>query len=391
MIDYTGLMALLSVPRPNGSAAKAATRAGLAGWLAARGLPCREQSFPLYPFFFEAIGAWFILSRGLLALAAWLRWGPPSVPLLLSLAAVLGGTLDKVWHLPLVTWPGRATGQNLLLSFEPDGAGAVQELVLAAHYDSKTELLDHEQRLFFLRRLPLGLGLTLAVGLLAGADGILRSQAPGWADAAYVLAAILTLPMLFLGWGTGAYLALGRLAPPSQGAVDNGAACAVLLGLAAGLGQGAIRLRRTRVTVALFDGEEANMQGSRAYVAARSWPLPAAAVNLEILGQDGGYLVFARDGDAVRWRATDPGLNRGLAAAVAAVTGQAPQEAPALNSDGYSFLAAGIPTAVLGSYDRRLLARGLHTKADNLARVDLARLPEAVRILGAFLAAYDSA
>ncbi len=73
-----------------------------------------------------------------------------------------------------------------------------------------------------------------------------------------------------------------------------------------------------------------------------------------------------------------------------AVAGQPPQEAPILNSDGYSFLAAGIPTAVLGSYDRHLLACGLHTHRDNLARVDMARLPEAVRILAEFLAAYDT-
>ena len=92
------------------------------------------------------------------------------------------------------------------------------------------------------------------------------------------LGAVLTLPMLFLAFGLGLNLSTGRLLKPSQGAVDNGAACAILLGMAdrraflANL-QSPIPnfhnypLPNTRVTIALFTGEEVQMQGSRAYAA----------------------------------------------------------------------------------------------------------------------------
>ena len=78
MVDYAELMSFLSVPRPNGSAAEVATGRALAAWLTARGIPCRVHSFRLYPYFFEAVGVWLILSRTLLVAAIWLRWGLPS-------------------------------------------------------------------------------------------------------------------------------------------------------------------------------------------------------------------------------------------------------------------------------------------------------------------------
>ena len=117
------------------------------------------------------------------------------------------------------------------MEFDPAATGrepATQEIVISAHYDSKTELLDHRRRAFFVRLLPLGMVLTLLVGLLGLADGLLAASAPGWANAAFVAGAVLSLPLLFLAWGLGLNLALGRLVQPSSGAVDNGAAFAVL-------------------------------------------------------------------------------------------------------------------------------------------------------------------
>lgn len=387
MADYHELMAFLSIPRPNGSAAEAATGRALRRWLEARGITCQIHAFRLYPYFFEAIGLWLIFSRTLLAVAIWQRWGWPA--LAVALIGLAGGALDWTRGIPLVTWPGARRGENLIVEIEPTaGAQAAQEVVISAHYDSKTELLDHRGRAFFVRLLPLGMALTLLVGLLGLLDGLLAASAPQWSNAAFVAGVVLNLVLLILAWGLGLNLALGRLAQPSAGAVDNGAACAVVAGLAERL-MGEDGLHHTRVILAWFTGEEANMQGSRAYAASRAWPLPVAVVNLELLGQNGGYVLWEQDGTGFRALPTSPEVNQRLAAAVQAVIGEPPQWAGPLNSDGASFLARGIPTAVLGTQDQVWGLTGLHRPSDNLGRIDMARLPEAVDILAWFIRQND--
>ncbi len=382
MMDYFELLSILSVPRPNGSAALERTSRALQDWLTRQSIPYHIHSFRLYPYFFECIGVWIVLSRTLLALGVWLRWGWPT--LLIALIGLVGGTFDVRFNLPVISWLSARRGENILIEFEPSGPAA-HEVILSAHYDSKTELLDHYGRTFFVRRLPLGIALTLLLGLLGWMDGLLQASAPTWADLAFWIAVALTLPLLFLAYGLGLNLSLGRLGKPSQGAVDNGAACAILLGLADQLANPQSPIPNTRITLALFAGEEANMQGSRAYVRSRSWPLPTVALNLEIMAQDGGYIYWEQDGYAFGLVSTSPQVNRAISEAVQEVTGQPAQPAGPVNSDGFSFLSAGIPTGVLGTYDSRLRFSGLHRPTDHPGRVVTARLPEGVEILCRFL------
>ncbi|MCP4168407.1 MAG: Zn-dependent exopeptidase M28, partial [Chloroflexi bacterium] len=187
----------------------------------------------------------------------------------------------------------------------------------------------------------------------------------------------------------GLNLLLGRVAQPSQGAVDNGAACAVLLGLAQRLASAKIELARTQVTLAIFAGEEVNMQGSAAYVRQQDFPLPLSALNLELVGQNGPYILWRADGNAFTRIPTSQPLNDDLSAAVLAVTGERVQWQDYLNSDTYSFLSAGIPAATLGSLDNTYGVRELHRPTDNVARVAVERLPECVDILATFIKAHD--
>jgi len=374
MIDYRELMGILSVPRPNGSAAERATARALKEWLDRRGIHYRAHTFRLYPYFFECVGLWLILSRSLLALAVWANWGWPTLPI--ALIGLLGGALDVALHWPLVTWPGARRGENLLIEFEP--LQARREIILSAHYDSKTELLDHQQRTFLLKRMNLGILLTLLLGFWGPLDLWSGSQIVHW------MGVILTIPMLLLALGLGLHLSLGRLLKPSQGAVDNGAACAILLGLADRFAKGESLPPDTKVTLALFTGEEANMQGSRAYVKNRGWPLPATVLNLEIMGQDGAYIFWETEGDAFHTIPTSRPLNAQFSAAVESVTGRPAQPAGPVNSDGGSFLFAGIPAASVGTLDTRLGETGFHRPSDNLERVVIERLPQGVEILQAF-------
>ncbi len=379
MTDYRELMTILSVPRPNGSAAEQKTKCLLEDWLTRHNIPYREHEFRVYPYFYECIGVWLILSRTLLAVAIWERWG--WVTLLIAVLGLLGGTLDVAFHLPLVTWFGARRGENILIEFE--SIEHQQEIIFSAHYDSKTELLDHVQRMFFLRRLKLGMALTILLGFWGplqqwSADSSLKSVI-------FWIGVLLSLLMLILAWGLGLHLSLGRLVQPSQGAVDDGAACAILLGLAERLASRPISRSDMKITIALFTGEEVNMQGSRAYVKSRAWTLPTAAVNLEVMAQDGDVVYWQQDGNAFRLTATTQWLNDAISSGVQQVTGQTAKPAGPINSDGFSFLSAGISATTIGTLDTKLGETGFHHPSDNLGRVVFERLPQSVDILETFI------
>ena len=384
-VDYNQLMGYLSVPRPNGSSAERRTRHALLGWLDGCGIPHYTQDFCLYPYFFIAIGLWLIFSRSLLALAIWFRSGWPAF--WIALVGLLGGLVDVAFNIPLVSWPGATRGENILIEFGPDAPD--QEIVISAHYDSKTELLDHQQRLFFIKNLRLGIALTITLGLLGPLDGWLLIQDASWATLTFWLGVVLSLPLLFLAWGIGLNMSFGWLRAASQGAVDNGAACAILLGLSARLQQGNIELERTRLTLALFGGEEVNMQGSRAYASGRNWPLPALALNLEVMAQDGDYVFWEWEGTSMVLAPTNDQINRTISEVIESVRGVSARPAGPVTSDGYSFLRVGVPATTIGTYDRCWVDRGFHGSADNLDRVIMDRLPEAVEILARFIAHYD--
>ena len=131
------------------------------------------------------------------------------------------------------------------------------------------------------------------------------------------------------------------------------------------------------------------MQGSQAYVSSREWPLPARALNLEVMAQDGEYVLWEQDGYSLRLWPCSSELNQDVAQAVQEVTGATPRLAGPVNSDGGSFLRRGIPATTLGTYDRQQRDRGFHSARDNLGRVVMARLPEAVEILSRFILASE--
>jgi hypothetical protein len=385
-VDYAELMHILSRPRPSGSQAEYQSLQALQKWLERRSIPFQLHEFLLFPNFWLGIGLWLIFSRTLLAVLIWQRLGWPA--LAIAVLGLLGGLVDVALNIPLVTWFGAKRGQNLLIEFHPPDTR--QEIIFSAHYDTKTELLDHRQRMFLIRSLPFGIVLTLALGLLGPLDHYLlanNSPAAAWT---YSLGVLLSLPLLILAWGLGLNLTLGRFRQPSQGAVDNGAACAILLGLAQCVQSGALPLTQTRLTLALFAGEEVNMQGSQAYVRDREWPLPARALNLEVMAQDGDYVLWEQDGYSLKLWPCSSEVNQDITQAVEQVTGSAPRLVGPVNSDGGSFLRRDIPASTLGTYDRQQIDRGFHSARDNLGRVVMERLPEAVEILSRFIHINDA-
>jgi len=379
------LMSIFSRPRPNGSVAEQITCKQIQTWLNKHGILYHLHEFHLYPFFFELIGLWLILSRSALSIAVWFHWGWVTLPI--AIIGLLGGTIDVAFRKPLISFLGARLGKNILIEFNPPDVRC--EVVLSAHYDSKTEPLDHRERMFLLKNIRLGIVLTLLLGFIGPLDRWWLLGSSNYKELIYWIGVFLTIPMLFLAWGLGLNFSTGRLLKPSQGAVDDGAACAILLSLSERLSGGDPPLNHTKVTVALFTGEEVNMQGSHAYVRSRHWPLTTAAINLEVMAQDGDYIFWEEDGDVFRRLSTTREVNEALCEAVAAITTSVAHPAGPILSDGSAFLFAGLPTGILGTYDSVLKDKGFHRPTDNLDRVNMKRLSEGVDILTRFLVNYD--
>ena len=131
------------------------------------------------------------------------------------------------------------------------------------------------------------------------------------------------------------------------------------------------------------------MQGSHAYAQERNWPLPAIALNLEIMGQNGDYIYWEEEGSSLKLIPTSTKINQQISQSIQEITGKPAQPAGPVNSDGYSFLRAGIPATTIGTYDQVLNVRGFHGPDDHLGRVVMTRLPQAVDILSDFLNKQD--
>jgi hypothetical protein len=379
-------MGVLRAPRPDGSRALEHTVDAVEQWLAGQGIPVQSHAFTLRPFSMELLGLW-LLFGGLLLLVAWAThqgW----LALFVAAGLIAVPILETRFLQPTVTALIQRPARNLVVAFP--SPTPQREVLLCAHLDSKTELLDHERRQRLLDTGPVAMALGGAGALLLAGASLLRSQIE--ADLALFVALFLGLgPAAGYALGMGANLAAGRLRRrQSSGAVDNGAAVAVLLDLARRLQQGDIDVPHASITLLFTVGEEAQMQGALAYVRDRGeWPLPMQVVNLEIVGQNGSYLLWAEDGTAMRTLDADADLNAALARAVEAETGQRPTFAGRINSDAFAFLRRGFPTATLGSLDRELGEADLHGPLDHADRIEPARLAQTADILTHFLLAHD--
>jgi hypothetical protein len=352
------------------------------GWLADEGITARPQTFTLRPFFMEMLGLWLVLGGLLLAFAWMTRQGV--VALLAALGLIVVVVLETRFLWPTITALVPCRARNLVLTFP--ARAPRREVILCAHLDSKTELLDHERRGHLLRMGPAAMALGIAGAVVLAVGSLLRSEIAAYLF--YYMSLFLGIgPAICYALGMGANLAGGRLRRrQSSGAVDNGAAVAVLLDVARRLNKGKITLEHTLVTVLFTVGEEAQMQGALAYVGKReAWPLPTQVVNLEIVGQDGGYLLWAEDGTAMVTLEADVEVNMALARAVEAETGKRPTFAERINSDAVAFLRRGIPAATMGSLDRELGEGELHGPLDRPERVKPGRLVETADIVVRFL------
>jgi acetylornithine deacetylase/succinyl-diaminopimelate desuccinylase-like protein len=284
-------------------------------------------------------------------------------------------------------WIGAQPQDHVLARFPAQRA--TQRLILAAHYDTKTDVLDHVARAPFDLLAPVVIPL-MGIGALAGLWAARRPR-----HAAGRLATFAAWSAVAYGAGVFLTLSAGAFVPArSPGALDDGGSCAVLLRVAEELARGPAPAR-TEVEVLLLSAEEVGVQGSWAYASARfSTPpeLPTFVVNLEGIGASTEFAVLESERFTLRSFEPSPRIIARLDAVHRERFGRELEIAPyGGGTDARSFLAHGIPAATLVSHEPgSAFPRGLHSARDVRARLDEAALDASVGFLLALVASADA-
>jgi hypothetical protein len=342
------LLPHLCRPRFPGTEGERQTSRLISERLRAAGLDVREEEFPVSGSGVAVRRAMGLSGLALLA-AAWVLAGTLPAASALILLALFGAALlsGRLW-LALADrggsgGPGTFLSRNIIAS----PAGKQPSLYLSAHYDSKSQSLP----------LVVGLGLALALSgtllALAGlllASGYLRPAA----DALFGLAALLAV-----------ILALQSPGNASPGALDNGAAVALLLGLAEAL--------PPTVGLIFFGAEELGLLGSLAFARRHPEARTQTFVNLDGIGLAGRLRLFGGR--------QEPGGRLLEAARRAGVALGASPLWPGLLMDHVALRRAGLRAASLGCVGGASMR--IHSAADTVDAIE----PEGLRAAAALLLA----
>jgi len=394
-MTFDEILSAILIPRENGSAALGQVAAYLESAARATGAQVWGQEFVCRPYAIRLLG---VVSLALaIAMYACLCARRPGWALLLALALPLYLTAENEARFPLLSRIGEVREHNVVVRLPVTQPARI--VVLGAHYDTKTDLLDHYQRApIELLILPM-LGITLAFPLTA-----LWHHWRGKPKGRVRLCAAAVVPLYFTAFfvmtAGGAFVSARN-----PGALDDGAAAATLLKLAEALGGGTPKPERTQVDIVFFAGEEVGLQGSAHFVRERFGGDPTTAgvsgghaqtptyfINIEGWGFGPELSYFTTDRSATHRYPAAPGLVRVLDRAYRRVSGGpglAPETFPAV-TDARNFMAAGVPRVTLASRDGDARVRGLHTAADSPDRIQPGTLDRGLRFLQVALEEIDA-
>jgi Zn-dependent M28 family amino/carboxypeptidase len=191
-----------------------------------------------------------------------------------------------------------------------------------------------------------------------------------------------------------AFSAGALLRARSPGALDDGAACAVLVRAARELAQSP-PLHQTDIEFILFSGEELGAEGSAQYVKSNFRErdtLPSYVVNLDPIGASARLAVLGKESRLLRAYPPDPRIVAGLQHVFREITGSSlGLTSHAGFTDGVSFAAHRIHTLTLFSevppFD---VPRYLHSARDTRSRIDLSSLDLTKRLIVRFAQEADA-
>jgi hypothetical protein len=364
---------LAEVPRENGTPAVHQAASYLVDAFRATGIEAQRLPYTAHPYETRFLGL-FVLAVCVLYffLAQRKRFLTAG---LLSLLIPVVVVLDVEFGLPLFGGLRAERQENIMARIPTRSSSAKQRLIFTAHYDTKTDLFDHVVRApIQVVGFPL-CGLMIVAAFTGLAARIMPSITKSTERLAKLvgMAALLYGPAFVLAFSAGAVLPVR-----SPGALDDGAACAVLIRAAAELGQ-APPLEQTDVEIILFSGEELGAEGSARYVKARFSErdmLPSYVINLDPIGASSRLAVTGDDRRLFRSYRPDPRIVAGLGSVFRQITGS-PLSLTSRGgtTDAVSFEARGIPAATLISeVPPFIIPRGMHTAMDKRSRIDLSSL-----------------
>lgn len=377
-----GLMDLLrqiAVPRPGGSSALDKAGTQIADYCRRAGLHVTEETFMLRAYMQGVVALTLVVLAALTLFFVIRRKYWIALALAVLIPAVY--LLEFEANVTTVSALSPSTGRNIVAEIGPESP--TRELIISSHYDSKTELFDHQQRAPIYNAAVVAMLLLLAAtlwGVLAGpsAPAALRRT---WAIVC--LAGLLGLVALAVAFGGGLLLK-----EQSPGTRDNGTSVVVMLGLADELGKNPEWLKQTRVKLVFFSGEETNMQGSAAFVKRHEFsPGHTAVLNLECLAGEGPLRYHEASGTFLGRSPSDPTMIRRVCDAAGQLGLEVVPDG-LIYDDSARFLQAGIP-AVTISHSVPGVDDSFHSTADSIDKVVPGKMEESVRFIQLFIERYD--
>jgi hypothetical protein len=375
------------IPRPNGSENLATVGAYLKQFLGDAGAEVSTYAFTATPHGFQLVWTAVLL---MMLVYVW------SIAKRRFLLALVMCTLTPL--VLLAEFEYLKSPVSGLLPLEQEnivgrypGAGKDLTLVFTAHYDTTTHFGDHFDWGFWGSMQGPAQGLTFLLVLV----GIYfkRKGRPISNGVAVPLACLAVVPFAAMFW----FQTIGPLVrEPGIGAIDNGGSIAALLLLAEKLEQrdaGAA----TSVELVFPSAEEERTLGSWAYAAdlagAGRGTGKIMVINLESVGAVGSLAYVAEDGFATRRFRSSPAIIEYINT-VARRTGRTPLVERALPfgtlTDGRSFLAHGLETITLRSFEGGAFPRRLHSRFDSRDRLSTDAVEDVADFLWSIVAYADA-
>ncbi len=381
------LAKLATHPRENGDPAIHETATYLAEMVRSMGVDPILEPFSAYTYVLRVTGL-LIFASGL---AYFLAARAKRYGLALAVAVIVPATIvaQVDYYLPIYGPIGAVTEHHVRAVIGP--AEPKQRLMFMAHYDTKTDVLDHVERS------PINLlaPLFIAFMALAAAAAVWGRRREGaWAGRTAKVARVASWVALVHGALSIVSLSAGAVVPDrSAGALDDGAACAVMARVMAKLQEAP--LAQTEVEMIWLAAEEIGVQGSYVHAARRfadGMDVPTFVVNLEGLGASTDFAIFGTEAFNTRSYKPDPRIVKLLRDVHHERTKRTIDLTwyPA-GTDARSLLDFGVPAATLISTEPgEVFMRHLHSQDDHHTRLNLGALDETVDYLVAVTRAADS-
>ncbi len=390
-MDLLPILEKIAVPRPNHSEAVRETAVYIKELLTSQQIPFTTQEFLVRPHQAMLLGVSIIILSILFFL--FIKSRRP-VLALISVLAILGVIiLENETSFHAISSLIQRPGENVIIEFK--SSDSQRELVFAAHFDSKTDVLDHLQRAIFLKLMPYILIIGILISILTYLSrkfNILNARPLRGLFLLGGIGLVVFSCSAFI-W-LGGYIFLGE-EMHSPGAVDDGASVVALLKMADDIHRGELDIGRSDVTILLTDAEEVGFQGAYHYTKERfgekaeNLKKPVSLINLELLGQSGTLFHSQKTCSVFVCYKADSELISRVRKVWSGISDQPAVPLRKLNDDSFTFGKVGIPFVTIGNNGEPGLGLGkFHSTADNMDRVDAQNLQRMVQFLEKIVRSY---